>query len=175
MDIFWAWPTPPRLIEGCRSQIPKDLSLFLIIFDSHTAGISHVEQNWKWQVLKKASLRRAAGKLGDHWPRLLHPVFRWWTPATAAPSNVTAVVWLMDLAWSLSWQHHYGCSIIHENKVSTILCKRHQETVPRKCSDDVVGHSGGFRLGRCWHFSPLLRTFQNFTESRQQSAEQQSL
>lgn len=82
-----------------------------------------------------------------HWPRLF------WDGeqlSVALRGDVTAVAWLMNLAWSLSWFHHYSCLITHEFKVNTVLCKLHQEIVPTKRSAHVVGHSGGFMLERCW-------------------------
>ena len=55
----------------------------------------------------------------------------------------------MNLASSLSWLHYYGCPIIREYKVSTILCKLHQEIAPRKRSTHVVGYLGGVMPERC--------------------------
>lgn len=65
----------------------------------------------------------------------------------------------MNSEGSLSWLLHYGCPIIHEYKVSTVLCKIHQEIVPGKHFALVVEYLGGFMLENCWCLLSSYRKF----------------
>lgn len=161
---WWLSSEPGQLpqgsFEGCRSKIPKDLALSLLHSTAIQLWFCTLSRTGNGRYLKETSLRKSCwnswGITEAHIPTKylvvglgFLPLFWDGEQLIAAPRvGVTAIAQLMNLAWSLSWLHHYCCPIIREDKVSTTLCKFHQEIVSRNRWAHVVGRLGSFMLER---------------------------